>query len=165
MNTVDVGVRKQPEGSFLLLQWKKKLPSVQWLRSGRGSCILQSHPRKFQASITAVEQRNIFASQWLSLESFSRLIREAPIPWLVVAKGERGGSEMDWEFGVSRCKWLHLEWISNKVLLYSTGSYVQSPWIEQDGKEYKKEWTYMYKGIAGLYSRNWHNIVNQPYFN
>ena len=23
---------------------------------------------------------------------------------LVVAKGERGGSGMDWEFGVSRCK-------------------------------------------------------------
>ena len=29
---------------------------------------------------------------------------------LVVAKG---GVGMDWEFGVSRCKPLHLEWISN----------------------------------------------------
>ena len=28
------------------------------------------------------------------------------------------GSGMDWEFGVDRCKLLHLEWISNEVLLY-----------------------------------------------
>jgi len=31
---------------------------------------------------------------------------------LVVAKWEGRGSEMDWEFGVGRCKQLHLEWIS-----------------------------------------------------
>ena len=43
---------------------------------------------------------------------------------LVVAKGERGGSGMDWEFGVRRCKLLHLEWINNEVLLYSTGNYI-----------------------------------------
>ena len=41
---------------------------------------------------------------------------------------------MDWEFGVSRCKLLHLEWTDNKV--YSTGSYIQSPEINQNGKEY-----------------------------
>ena len=34
-----------------------------------------------------------------------------------------GGSGMDWEIGVSRCKLLHLEWISNEMLLYSTGNY------------------------------------------
>ena len=54
--------------------------------------------------------------------------------WLVVAKGEEGGSEMDWEFGVNRCKLLHLEWISNKVLLYSTENYIQSLVIEYDGR-------------------------------
>ena len=43
---------------------------------------------------------------------------------LVVAKGEWGGSGMDWEFGASRCKLLHLEWISNGILLYSTGNYI-----------------------------------------
>ena len=39
---------------------------------------------------------------------------------------QKGGGEsgMDWEFGVSRCKLFHLEWISNEVLLYSTGNYV-----------------------------------------
>ena len=35
-------------------------------------------------------------------------------------------SGMDGEFGVSRCKLLHLEWISNEVLLYSTGNYPAS---------------------------------------
>ena len=44
---------------------------------------------------------------------------------LVVAKGEEGGSGMDGKSGVSRCKLLHLEWVSNGVLLYSTGNYVQ----------------------------------------
>ena len=43
---------------------------------------------------------------------------------------------MDWEFGVSRCKLLHLEWINNKVLLYSTGNYTQFPGIYHDGKEH-----------------------------
>ena len=40
----------------------------------------------------------------------------------MVAKGEGGGGGMDWEFGVGRCKLLHLEWINNKVLMYSTGN-------------------------------------------
>ena len=40
----------------------------------------------------------------------------------VVAKG--GGSGMDRESGVNRCKLLHLEWISDKILLYSMGNYI-----------------------------------------
>ena len=40
---------------------------------------------------------------------------------LVVAKGVGEGSRMDWEFGVSRGKLLHLEGVSNEILLYSTG--------------------------------------------
>ena len=28
-----------------------------------------------------------------------------------------GRSGVDWEFGVSRCKLLHLEWISNEILM------------------------------------------------
>ena len=31
-----------------------------------------------------------------------------------------GGSGVDQEFGVSRCKLLHLEWISKEIPLYST---------------------------------------------
>ena len=42
----------------------------------------------------------------------------------VVAKERGGGNGMDWEFGVSICKLLHLEWLNNEVLLYSTGNYI-----------------------------------------
>ena len=45
---------------------------------------------------------------------------------------------MDWEFEIRRCKLLHLEWINNKVLLYSTGSYIQFPVINYNRKEYEK---------------------------
>ena len=45
---------------------------------------------------------------------------------------------MDWDFEVGRCKLLHLEWINNKVLMYSTGNYIQYPVINHNGKEYKK---------------------------
>ena len=41
---------------------------------------------------------------------------------------------MDWQFRVNRGKLLHLEWISNEVLLYSTGNYIQSLGIEHDGR-------------------------------
>ena len=48
-----------------------------------------------------------------------------------------GGWGTDWELGVSRCKLLHLEWISNEVLLYSTGNYIQS-WTMMEDKNKKK---------------------------
>ena len=38
-------------------------------------------------------------------------------------QGGEGGSRMDLESGVNRCKLLHLEWISDDILLYSTGYY------------------------------------------
>ena len=36
-----------------------------------------------------------------------------------------------------------IEWINNKVLLNSTGNYIQYPVINHNGKEYKKN-IYMY---------------------
>ena len=51
------------------------------------------------------------------------------------AKG-RGREREDWEFGVGRCRLLCLEWINNKVLMYSTGNYSQSTVINHNGKEY-----------------------------
>ena len=42
---------------------------------------------------------------------------------LAFDKGEGGGSKMAWESGVNKCKLLLLEWISNEILLYSTGKY------------------------------------------
>ena len=43
---------------------------------------------------------------------------------------------MDWEFGINRCKQLYIGRIDNKVLLYSTGNYIQYPVINGNGKEY-----------------------------
>ena len=54
---------------------------------------------------------------------------------------------MDREFGVGRCKLLHLGWISNKVLLHSTGDYAQSLGLKHDGREYEKKRLYVYVGI------------------
>jgi len=50
---------------------------------------------------------------------------------------------MDGEFGAGRCKLLHLEWISNEILLYSTGNYIQSFGIEHDGRQYEKKNVYI----------------------
>ena len=47
------------------------------------------------------------------------------------------GRRMDWEFGIGRCKLLHLEWINNKVLRYNTGNYIEYPVINHNRK-YKK---------------------------
>ena len=44
------------------------------------------------------------------------------------------GSGMDGQFMVGRWKLLHLEWISNEVLLYSTGNYIQTLGIDRDGR-------------------------------
>jgi len=52
----------------------------------------------------------------------------------VVAKGERVWGGMGWEFGISRCKLLHVGWINNKILLYNTGNYIQYPVKNHNGK-------------------------------
>ena len=56
----------------------------------------------------------------------------------MVAKGEGFGGGKDWEFGISRSTLVHIGWINNKVLLDSTGNYVQYPVINHNGNEYKK---------------------------
>ena len=53
--------------------------------------------------------------------------------------GGRGGKE--WEFGISIGKLLYIEWINNKVLLYSTGNYIQYLVTNHNEKEYEKEYT------------------------
>ena len=57
---------------------------------------------------------------------------------LVVAKEELRWVWKDWEFGVSGCKLLHIEWTTNKALLYNTWNYTQHPGINRNGKEYEK---------------------------
>ena len=63
----------------------------------------------------------------------------------VIAKGVGGdGREKEQEVGINRCKLLYIEQINNQVLLYSTGSCIQYPMINQNGREYsKKECVYM----------------------
>ena len=62
----------------------------------------------------------------------------------MVANGEGIGGGMEWEFGVSRCKLLYMEWINSNVL-YNTENYNQYPMINHNGKKYlKKEGIYMY---------------------
>ena len=93
-----------------------------------------------------------FAATWMELEThteWNKSERERQIPydityiWNLIygtnetfhrkethGLGEQtcgfqgGGSGIDWEFGVNRCKLLHLEWISNEILLYSTGNHI-----------------------------------------
>ena len=60
---------------------------------------------------------------------------------MVVRKVVRGGK--DWEFGLSRFKLVFIGWINNKVLLYSTGNYIQYLVINSNGKEYEKEYIYI----------------------
>ena len=50
---------------------------------------------------------------------------------------------MDEGFGVSRCKLVYIGWINNKVLLYSTGNYIQFPVVNFNGKEYEKGCIYV----------------------
>ena len=55
----------------------------------------------------------------------------------------RGGSGMDWEFGVNGCKLLLLEWIGNEILLCTTGNYVQSLMMEHDNVRKKHVYIYV----------------------
>ena len=73
--------------------------------------------------------------------------------WLL---GEEGGSGMDEESGVGRCKPFHFEWISNEVLLHSTGNYAQSLEAKHDGRHYEKKnvCVCVYDWVTILYSRN-----------
>ena len=53
------------------------------------------------------------------------------------------GREWDaWELMVNRCKLLLLEWISNEILLYSTGNYFWS--LMREHYNVRKRNVYMY---------------------
>ena len=52
-------------------------------------------------------------------------------------QGEGGGGGKDWGWWISRCKLLYIGWISNKVLLYTTGNHMQYPVINHHGKEHE----------------------------
>ena len=61
-----------------------------------------------------------------------------------VAKGEGGKGGKEWEFRISRGKLLYIGWINKKVILYSTGNHIQYSVTNHNGKEYEKEYIYIY---------------------
>lgn len=75
------------------------------------------HMLSFTCGISNITQMNLPAEQKQTKTQRTDL-------WLRRGReGERG--ERDWEFGISRCKLLYIEWINNNVLLYSTGNHIQ----------------------------------------
>ena len=60
----------------------------------------------------------------------------------------KGEGRINQEFGISRCKLLYIEWIKNKVLLYSTGNCTQYFVITCKGKEPEKEYLSIYISIC-----------------
>ena len=84
---------------------------------------------------------------------------------LVVGKGERGREGMDWEFGFSRSKLLHLEWIKNKVLLCNTGNYIHLCIQTIMEKNILKNNVYMCIIESLCYTAENQYIINQLYYN
>ena len=58
---------------------------------------------------------------------------------LIVVKREAGWGRYGVGVWVSRCKLLYVEWINNKVLLYSTGNYIQYSMTNHNAEEYLKK--------------------------
>ena len=79
-----------------------------------------------------------------------------------LARGRENG--IGSEFGDVRYKLLHLEWKENEILTYSTRNYIQSLEMQMMEDNMRKI-MYIFSQVILLYSINWHNIVNQLYFN
>ena len=58
--------------------------------------------------------------------------------------GDKGGGEINQEFGININTLLYIKWVNNKDLLYSTGNYTQYLVITYNRKEPEKEHKYMY---------------------
>ena len=58
-------------------------------------------------------------------------------------------------------------WAWSSILVIRTRNYIQTPRMDHYGKLYNKKRMYvcMYDWVTFLYSRNWHNISNELYFN
>ena len=61
----------------------------------------------------------------------------------MVAKGEAGREREGLGLCTGKYALLHLEWINNKVLMYSIGNYTQYPGVSHNGKEDKERNVYM----------------------
>ena len=63
-------------------------------------------------------------------------IYETEIDLQILPCGCQGNRGMDWEFGTSKCKLIHIVWINRNILLYKTENHIQYPGINHYGKEY-----------------------------
>ena len=80
------------------------------------------------------------SSEWQVLNHSSKTLAKKKTHWedtFATYISNKSGGEMDQKSEISRCKLLYIEWINNKVLLYSTGNYIQYPVINNNGKEYE----------------------------
>ena len=81
-------------------------------------------------------------------------------------RGQMVMKGMDWGFGIGICILWYMEWLANGDLVCRTENTTQYSVIIYIGKESEREsCMYMYNGITLLYSRNYHNLVNQLWFN
>ena len=63
--------------------------------------------------------------------------------------GRGSGAGKCWEFETSICKLPYIGWINNKVLLYSTGKYIQYSIVNHMEKNMKKH-IYIYQSDFGI---------------
>ena len=61
----------------------------------------------------------------------------------MVASGEGVGTGVEWKVEVSRCSLLEIGRITNKILLHSTGNYIQYPITKHNVKKNTKYNVYM----------------------
>ena len=82
-------------------------------------------------------------------------------------QGGRGRWDGIWEYGFSRCKLLHLEWISSEVLLSITGNYIQALGMDHGEDNIRERMCIylcvcvcvcVYYWVTLLYSTNWLNV-------
>ena len=65
----------------------------------------------------------------------------------MVTRGERQGEGRVMEFGINMYTLLYLKWLTNKVLLYSTGNSAQRYMAAWMGAEFGGEWIHVYVGL------------------
>ena len=77
----------------------------------------------------------------------------------MVTKRERGGA--NYRFKVSRYTLLYIKQINSKVLLNSTGNYIQYLVITYNGKESEKEYIYIKLNHFAVYLKHCKSTILQ----
>lgn len=70
----------------------------------------------------------------------------------------------DWLYTIPNPLW-YMEWLANENLLYGTEKFIFCDGSMWEKNLEKNGYVYMCNWLTLLYKRNYHNIVNQWYFN